>query len=317
MIFHNKNQIAYFSALTLLFSYAEMFIPKFVPFFKIGLSNIPILVALPLPFPQLFLLSIIKSVASSTVSGTLFSPFFIISFFQSIISGSIMWILFKIGKKFFSLYGISLIGSAISAIIQILISSLYLGEQTLTLLGPMLIFSIISGIITAFFAYFLKIPSQAPALKTAPETSNFLLSLFLATCLIIAIFVCFFIQNLLVLAIYFIIALILQIISKRKFLILPHISMWIFVILISLLSPNGEVLLKLGFFIITKDSLFIGLEKALKLSIVACLSQCATSIKIPANWILGLTFAHFKQLSDKYKIQKGNPIQKLQNTFSE
>ena len=45
-----KKKIAYFASLTLLFSYIEMILPRTVPFFKLGLGNIAMLMALELNF---------------------------------------------------------------------------------------------------------------------------------------------------------------------------------------------------------------------------------------------------------------------------
>ena len=80
---NNKERIAYLGALTLLFSYAEMLLPRFVPFFRLGLGNIAILLAFELSFPSFLILTVIKAVTSCLMSGTLLSPFFIISLAQS------------------------------------------------------------------------------------------------------------------------------------------------------------------------------------------------------------------------------------------
>lgn len=174
MQFHNdfsekRSRLAYLTALTLIFSYAELLFPRFIPFFKPGLSNIVILSSLDLPAFTFFLLASFKALAASLMSGTLFSPFAAISLAQSVLSGFFMLAVFRLNnffkKKIFSLYGISVLGSTISAAVQIFLSALYLGKGTLLLLGPMLIFNAASGIFTAFSAQFFKIPSEAPVLR--------------------------------------------------------------------------------------------------------------------------------------------------------
>lgn len=315
MPLHNKNRIAYLSAITLLLSYVEMLLPRFVPFFRLGLGNIAILLALNLSFPELLMLSIIKSITASMMNGTLLSPFFIISICQSVLSGIIMWIFFKIKKNWLSIYGISLIGSAISAIVQIGLSALYLGKSTFALLGPMLIFSIISAIITAFLSQILHIPENAPSINISEKSKNSIFSLISVIIIIIAVLICFMIHNLFILGFALILAFIFQIISKRKIFILPHITMWIFVIIVSLLSPSGKILFKIGSFGITLDSLLLGIEKSLKLSIAAALSQCAASLRAPENTLIGLSLAYFRGLSDNFRNQKGNIFVKLQNTL--
>lgn len=159
-----RSRLAYLTALTLIFSYAELLFPRFIPFFKPGLSNIVILSSLNLPASTFFLLASFKALAASLMSGTLFSPFAAISLAQSVLSGFFMLAVFRLNnffkKKIFSLYGISVLGSTVSAAAQIFLSALYLGKGTLLLLGPMLIFNAASGIFTAFSAQFFKIPSE-------------------------------------------------------------------------------------------------------------------------------------------------------------
>ena len=163
----NKNQIARLAALTLIFSYAELLIPRLLPFFRLGLGNAALLMGLAagLTFPAFMLLSVVKAVVANLMAGTLFSPFFLVSFAQSLVSALIMFGLYRVGRpgvsqenrsrSLLSLYGISVCGAASSAVVQIALTSLYLGQGTWSLLGPMLLFNLVSGFITAWIAEFL------------------------------------------------------------------------------------------------------------------------------------------------------------------
>lgn len=319
MQFQNKNKIAYLGALTLLFSYAEMLLPRFTPFFRIGLGNIAILLAFDLNPLSFMLLTLIKAFASSLMAGTLFSPFFLISLGQSFFSGMMMYLLARLNRKcknnLFSLYGISILGSAVSALIQIFLSTLYLGKGTYSLLGPMLLFSLFSGIITAFFSLILHIPEQAPNLIRKESVEKKQPVLLLALLILSASAAIFMIKNLIILSLALILALILQLISGRKIYIFPHISLWIFVVISTLFIPNGEVLIKIGTFSITKGSLIIGITKALKLSIVSALSQCAASLKPRGDRPLALVLAYFTALSNLFRSSQGNFIQKFKTTL--
>lgn len=319
MQFQNKNKIAYLGALTLLFSYAEMLLPRFTPFFRIGLGNIAILLAFDLNPLSFMLLTLIKAFASSLMAGTLFSPFFLISLGQSFFSGMMMYLLARLNRKckniLFSLYGISILGSAVSALIQIFLSTLYLGKGTYSLLGPMLLFSLFSGIITAFFSLILHIPEQAPNLIRKENVEKKQPVLLLALLILSASAAIFMIKNLIILSLALILALILQLISGRKIYIFPHISLWIFVVISTLFIPNGEVLIKIGTFSITKGSLIIGITKALKLSIVSALSQCAASLKPRGDRPLALVLAYFTALSNLFRSSQGNFIQKFITTL--
>lgn len=319
MQFQNKNKIAYLGALTLLFSYAEMLLPRFTPFFRIGLGNIAILLAFDLNPLSFILLTLIKAFASSLMAGTLFSPFFLISLGQSFFSGMMMYLLARLNRKcknkLFSLYGISILGSAVSALIQIFLSTLYLGKGTYSLLGPMLLFSLFSGIITAFFSLILHIPEQAPNLIRKESVEKKQPVLLLALLILTASAAIFMIKNLIILSLALILALVLQLISGRKIYIFPHISLWIFVVISTLFIPNGEVLIKIGTFSITKGSLIMGITKALKLSIVSALSQCAASLKPRGDRPLALVLAYFTALSNLFRSSQGNFIQKLKTTL--
>ena len=319
MQFQNKNKIAYLGALTLLFSYAEMLLPRFTPFFRIGLGNIAILLAFDLNPLSFMLLTLIKAFASSLMAGTLFSPFFLISLGQSFFSGMMMYLLARLNRKcknkLFSLYGISILGSTVSALIQIFLSTLYLGKGTYSLLGPMLLFSLFSGIITAFFSLILHIPEQAPNLIRKEIVEKKQPVLLLALLILTASAAIFMIKNLIILSLALILALILQLISGRKIYIFPHISLWIFVVISTLFIPNGEVLIKIGTFSITKGSLIIGITKALKLSIVSALSQYAASLKPRGDRPLALVLAYFTALSNLFRSSQGNFIQKLKTTL--
>ena len=319
MQFQNKNKIAYLGALTLLFSYAEMLLPRFTPFFRIGLGNIAILLAFDLNPLSFMLLTLIKAFASSLMAGTLFSPFFLISLGQSFFSGMMMYLLARLNRKcknnLFSLYGISILGSAVSTLIQIFLSTLYLGKGTYSLLGPMLLFSLFSGIITAFFSLILHIPEQAPNLIRKESVEKKQPVLLLALLILSASATIFMIKNLIILSLALILALILQLISGRKIYIYPHISLWICVVIATLCIPNGEVLIKIGTFSITKGSLIIGITKALKLSIVSALSQCAASLKPRGDRPLALVLAYFTALSNLFRSSQGNFIQKFKTTL--
>lgn len=325
MEFRNKitklesEKIAYFTALSLIFSYAELFIPKIIPFLKFGLSNIVILSAFSLNFFSFFILTVLKSVCSSIFSGTIFTPFFLISLAQSVLSGIFMFVLFKLNKifreKLLGIYGISICGSVLSGVIQTFLASLYLGKEIFSLIGIILIFNLISGIVTAFLTNFFKIPEKIPHLpernqkkfskKNAPTIFLFSLSTLSI----------FFFENLYILIVITFVCIVFQICSGKKFKILPHFLLWIFIIFTSLLSVNGKILFSIGNFSITEGALLSGIKKSLKLSAITSLSQAAVKTDISFQGILGDSFEYFKILLQKFNLQEGNLIQKIKNTF--
>lgn len=320
MQLRNKS-LAYLCSLTLLFSYAEMILPRFVPFFRLGFANTVILIALDIDFGSFIVLSVLKAVAASLMGGTLFSPFFLISLAQSVVSALVMRLLYKlISKKLLSLYGISIAGSASSALVQIGLASFYIGKGTFSLLGSMLIFNTISGALTAFLCEklqikenldFTKIPeteaaSQSPQNRTTPALQIILAILLLSLSASI-----FFIKNLIVLICAFVLSLIAQKLCKRKIFFIPHLSLWLFIFISMIFVPNGEVLLKFWIISITKGSLSLALQKALILSTVSALSQCAVCLKPGKNTLLGLSFEYYRLMINRFTEKDDSIINKI------
>ncbi|MBQ0051292.1 MAG: Gx transporter family protein [Treponema sp.] len=325
MRLQNRNQIAYLGALALLFSYAEMILPRFVPFLRLGLGNIPILLALNLSFPSFLILELLKSFAACLTAGTLFSPFLIISVAQSLASGILMYGLNKIKGGWISLYGISILGSAASSIVQLFLSALYLGRGTYSFAGIMLLFSIFSGIATAFAASKIELKSEynyrsldeSISLNHSESPQNKLsfvkkyakfLKLFFILAAVILVFMN---QNMHIACGFVLLAFIFQKISGRRLLLLPYLGLWLFVIISCIISPAGRVLFEFHGFTITKTALEIGILKALKLTAAASLSQTAAGIKFSTNTLVGLTLAYFNQLCQTFKNTPGNIFTKI------
>lgn len=314
----SREKLAFLTALTLLFSYIEMILPRFLPFFRLGLANVVILLSLELDFTAFILLAVLKSVSSSLMGGTLFSPFFLISFFQSILSALAMRTAYKLfSKKIISLYGLSVLGAAVSALVQIFLSSIYLGQGTFALLGPMLIFNVVSGLFVAFVAQSQKVTNYIEKMydvggRTLAESENesenkkqmlqkkplqiiflFFLIGFSASL--------FFIKSIAVLSVAFVAGFILQKICGRKIFILPHISLWIFIFIAAIFLPNGQVLFKIWRISITRGAMLLALRKALTLSAVSALSQCAVCIKPSQKSIFALILQYYGLMSDSFR----------------
>ena len=325
MQFQNKNKIAYLASLTLLFSYAEMLLPRGIPFLRLGLGNIAVLLAFDLPLPSFFVLTVIKAAASSLMAGTLFSPFFLISLAQSVVSGFFMYALFYLNRlckeKLVSVYGISVSGSAVSALIQIFLSSLYLGKGTASLLGVMLLFNLLSGLLTAFISTQVSLNQKVPVLKadsTLSERKKASDLRILITAIVILLCACgvFFIKSLYVLCAALVISFIFQRISGRKVKLLPHLGMWLFVLVSSVFVPEGRVLFKFSGFGITEGALLSGVEKALKLSTVSALSQCAANLRPSQKTLTGLSLCYYRRLLEHFSAAEGKLLFRLKSTLN-
>lgn len=317
----NKEKIAYYSSLSLLLSYAELLIPRFLPFLRFGLANSIILLALDFPFKDFFVLLIFKSLAASFISGTLFSPFFLISFLQSLASGLLMYVMKRQIKDFFSIYGISIAGAGVSALVQVFLAALYIGNQVYYVLWIMLLFSILSGFITALISEKLIINKNPPEIiinciknnTNHPQKSIFL-SIFSVILIIIFTFIT---KNLILLSLMLVTGFVFQALCKRKIYILPHLSLWIFIVTLSLFSGEGKIIFQSTFITIYEDSLIDAISKALKLSIVMAVSQGAASLKPDSDSILSLILLYFSSLAESFNMQKGNLITKINASLNQ
>jgi heptaprenyl diphosphate synthase len=321
-----KEYIAYLGALTLLFSYAEMFLPRTLPFFRLGLGNVVMLLSFSLPFSSYMLLSVIKAFAASLMAGTLFTPFFLLSLGQSVSSAIVMYALYHLFNKdgskkseLVSIYGISMAGASVSSVVQIALASLYLGEGTFALLGPMILFSLFAGILTAFMALHLNIPSEAPALKEKSSDANLQkksIVVAVATAVVVASVFVLMQDDLKILGICVAASVIAQKFSGRKILFLPHFLMWLFVIFANILVPAGKVLCTVFSFSVTEGALLVGVSQAMKLSAVSALSQCVASLRPEGNSLVALTLKFFRGLSDAMRNADGNVVQKVKFALS-
>lgn len=335
----SQNKIAYLVSLTLFFSYVEMLLPRFTPFFRLGLANIVILNSFSMPLSAFTVLLLTKAVAASMMSGTLFTPFLLISVCQSLASGFLMYFLnYATSKKrLLSLYGISCAGSSLSAVVQLALCGLYLGSGTKVFIAPMLVFNVFSGFLTAFLSGLIQIPKHAPELLhsaegRAPALSRALrcplspllglhpktrpAKIVAASVLLLCAGSIFFINKTVILTAAFLMALVLQALSGRKILILPHACMWIFILVSQFLIPEGQVLYEFSGFTITEGALITGLQKALKLSAVSALSQCAAGIKAPEDTVIGKSLLYYKALSDELRNSKGSILFKVRTALS-
>lgn len=133
-----RDFLAFLGAMSLFFASIEYIFPKPVPFFRLGLSNLPLLVALPvLNFKEVMLLVVIKVLGQGLVNGTLTSYVFLFSLVGSITSALIMFMVAKWGGRWFSLMGIGLWGALGSNVVQVILSVYFVFGPTAWIIAPL------------------------------------------------------------------------------------------------------------------------------------------------------------------------------------
>ncbi|WP_319476247.1 Gx transporter family protein [Marispirochaeta aestuarii] len=146
--------VAFLGALCLFLSTVEYLFPKPIPFMRLGLANLPILVSLYLlPFPYLMLLTLVKVAGQGLINGTLASYVFIFSVAGSYSSVLVMYAVSRISGRFLSLVGVSLVGSLTSNAVQVLLSIYFIFGKNAVMIAPLFLgIGTVSGLLIGLIA---------------------------------------------------------------------------------------------------------------------------------------------------------------------
>jgi len=163
----------------LFLSALDHLIPKPLPFMRIGLANLPLLIALHIfSAKNFFLLALIKTLGQGLVTGTLFSYVALFSLTGTFLSAALMFALYRafskntavaggnppeLRKKIrgMSLIGIGIAGAFVSNAAQLVLARfIVFGEGVLYLAPPFLAAGIISGGLLGGVAEKFSVQSQ-------------------------------------------------------------------------------------------------------------------------------------------------------------
>ncbi|WP_083943986.1 Gx transporter family protein [Alkalispirochaeta americana] len=161
--------LALLAAVAIFCSTLEYLIPKPVPFFRIGLANIPLLVMIRVFRPRhLFALALAKVLGQGLINGTLASYVFLFSLAGTLASVAVMIGVVHAGRNQVSLVGVSTAGALASNVVQVSLSVLFIfGSQSWVMAPPFLILGIISGVFVGVLAEYLQGRSRWVARVTA------------------------------------------------------------------------------------------------------------------------------------------------------
>jgi len=131
----------------------EFMIPKPAPFLRIGIANLPLMLALDIfPFPAFLALVGIKVTGQALVTGTLFSPIFLFSLAGTTLAALSMYALRRALKGHISFIGISTLGAMMSSISQLALAWFWLfGNAARFIAPPFLAAGLITGIALGIF----------------------------------------------------------------------------------------------------------------------------------------------------------------------
>ena len=150
----NRNLIALLGACCMFLALLEHMIPKPVPFLRLGLANLPVLISIGFLAPaQVMLLVLLKVLGQALVNGTLFSYVFLFSAAGSVSSALVMLAVSRLPDRAVSLVGISISGGMASTAAQLgLASVLVFGRSALYIAPAFLAVGFVTSIILGTIA---------------------------------------------------------------------------------------------------------------------------------------------------------------------
>ncbi|GHT65265.1 hypothetical protein FACS1894110_06720 [Spirochaetia bacterium] len=158
-----RRTTALLGALCLFLSTIEYMIPKPVPFMRIGIANLPLMLALDIfPLPAFVLLVGIKILGQALITGTLFSYIFLFSLAGTTLSALSMYGLRRcFGARRISFVGIGTAGALISNLTQLVLARLFIfGRSARYIAPPFLAMGLVTGIALGLFCEYFTTRSQ-------------------------------------------------------------------------------------------------------------------------------------------------------------
>jgi heptaprenyl diphosphate synthase len=166
--------VALAAAVCLFLSSIEYLIPKPLPFLRLGLANLPLLVCLDLlPVGPFLLLLALKVAGQGLVQGSLFSVIFLFSAAGTLASGAVMLGLRPLLGRRISLIGISVLGALASNLAQLALAGVVaFGPSAWLIAPPFLVVGLLSSAVLGALAQgyarrsaFLKKLRRLPRLR--------------------------------------------------------------------------------------------------------------------------------------------------------
>jgi heptaprenyl diphosphate synthase len=158
-----RKTIALLGAFCLFLSTIEYMIPKPLPFMRIGIANLPLMLALDIfPFSSFALLAGIKILGQGLISGSLFSYVFLFSLAGTAVSALSMYGLRRLfGRDRISFVGIGIAGAILSNCTQLALAWAFLfGQGARYIAPPFLAMGLASGAALGLFCEYFCSRSQ-------------------------------------------------------------------------------------------------------------------------------------------------------------
>jgi heptaprenyl diphosphate synthase len=321
-------------------------IPKPLPFFRIGLANLPLMLAIDLfPLQSFLVLVCIKVSGQALITGTLFSYIFLFSLTGTFLSALLMYFLRgALRKERITFIGIGTAGALVSNFSQLSLAYFFIFKENVFYIAPAflaagLVTGIALGAFCEVFADKSKWYKEIIEIKNKKEeiaspgiissavnfsepvdknsAVNYYNNIFSAKAL--------FISGLLIIPAVlfnpvteyriaqFLFFWFLAILCGKKTNPVFTVLITAFIIIFNLLIPYGRVIFSIGAFKLTSGALEAGIHRAVTLQALVMLSKAAIrqDLKIPGAFgqLLGNSLQFFSViLGRKYRISAKNLI---------
>ena len=145
---------ALLGAFCFFLSAIEYMVPKPLPFMRLGIANLPILLAADLlPLPWFLVLALVKVVGMSVISGSLFSYIALFSLAGTLVAALVMWAARRAGGRLISAVGVSVLGAVSSNAVQVLLARVVVFGEAARLIAPaFLAMGLVTGTLLGLFA---------------------------------------------------------------------------------------------------------------------------------------------------------------------
>ena len=149
-----RKTLALLGAFCLFLSAVEYMIPKPLPFMRLGLANLPLMLALDIfPFKTFLVLVCIKILGQAMITGTLFSYIFLFSLTGTFFSALFMYFLRRVfGKERITFIGIGTAGAMISCSTQAALGWFFIFRENVRYIVPVFLGTgLVTGIALGIF----------------------------------------------------------------------------------------------------------------------------------------------------------------------
>jgi heptaprenyl diphosphate synthase len=149
-----RDRVAFLGALCMFLSTIEFLLPKPIPFLRVGIANLPILIGLEILTPgELFLVVLLKVLGQGLVGGTLVSYIFLFSAVGSFASGAAMLAVHRLLGRRVTAVGVSVAGALFSNLAQVILARLLIfGEGAWLIAPPFLAVGTVTSVLMGVFA---------------------------------------------------------------------------------------------------------------------------------------------------------------------